>query len=61
MNSTKTLKSLSKSWQNQKVAEPVKRLVSVNVEKVKLINHTINMIEQKETIVDKEDKYLLLL
>jgi predicted metalloenzyme YecM len=60
MNSTKTLKSLSKSWQNQKVAEVTKRLVSVNVEKVKLTNPTINMIDQKGTIVDKEGKYLLV-
>lgn len=58
MNSTKTLKSLSKSWQKQKVEDPVKRLVLVNVEKVKLTNHGTNTIDQKGTIVDKEDKYL---
>jgi hypothetical protein len=60
MNSTKTLKSLSKSWQKQKVAEQVKRLLSANVEKVKLTNHGTNTIGQKGTIVDKEGKYLLV-
>ena len=60
MNSTKTSKSLSKSWQKQKVEDQVKSFLSANVEKVKLTNHGTNTIGQKGTIVDKEGKYLLV-
>jgi len=60
MNSTKTLKSLSKSWQKQKVAEVIKKLHSAKEKKEKHTNLGIKTIEQKETIVDKEDKYLLV-
>jgi hypothetical protein len=40
------------------VVPTVRKSVSVNVEKERHTNHITNTINQKGTIVDKEDKYL---